>query len=590
MMPRWCDPLETDEFYAAHRPAILGIHGMVSSGHYLATQAAVDILKHGGNAIDAGVAAGLCLNVVQPDMTSLGGVAPVMVYRADANRVSTIDGVGTWPRRATVRYFQEHWGSDLPEGLLQSVAPAAADAWVTALELHGTMSFGEVAAQAVEFAAGGFPVYRFLYHSLLVDVTKYRRWPSTAATLLKSGDPPGVGTLLVQGDLASTLRRMVEAEGRSSGGRAAGLAAARAEFYEGETAARLSRFAAEQGALITREDLRDFRVRLEEPCVTSYRGYTVYSCGPWCQGPVLLQMLNIVEGLDLASLEPNSAEYLHVLLESMKLAFADREAYYGDPRFVDVPLPGLLSKDYAAHRRRAIDLRRATADLPPSGDARQWMGSPSGSPRPPGFGQADPHAGWRPDTSYVCVVDRWGNALSATPSDSAASSPLVPGVGCIISSRGSQSWLDPGHPSAVAPGKRPRLTPNPAMAFRDGRLFLAFGAPGGDTQPQTMLQFFLNIVEFGMDPQTAVERDRAVTRSFPSSWWPHRYSPGAVSLESNYGLAVARQLEGLGHLVRFLTPWERHLSSGLCAVQVTPGSGVLVGAADSRRESYALGW
>jgi gamma-glutamyltranspeptidase/glutathione hydrolase len=589
-MPKWSDPLETPRFSETHRPAILGTHGMAASGHYLATAAAFSVLARGGNAVDAGVAAGLCINVVQPDMTSLGGVAPIMIYQAAAQRVTTIDGLGTWPAAASTRWFREHSQGDMPVGILQSVVPAAADAWLTALEIAGTMRFADVAAPALELAEAGFPVYRYLYRNLLADLDKYRRWPSTARVFLRGDAPPPVGSLLVQQDLAGTLRRMLSAEAEAGGqGRTAGLRAARAEFYQGETAERVLRFVQEQGGLLAKTDFDGFRVRIEPAISTSYRGYQVYTCGPWCQGPVLLQALNIVEGFDLTACRHNDPDYLHVLLESLTLAFADREAYIGDPRFVDVPIEGLLSKEFAATRRRRFDPGRAAGKLPEPGDPYPFDSTARRRPVTAARDRVDARAAWHPDTSYLCVVDRWGNAISATPSDSCNSTPLVPGVGCIISSRGSQSWMTDGHPSALAPGKRPRLTPNPAMAFRDGKLFLAFGTPGGDTQPQAMLQAFANLVDFGMDLQTALERERASTRGFPSSWWPHAYSPGLTCLEPGFSDEVAARLTALGHRVQRLTPWERHNTS-VSAIQVDAASGVLTGASDNRRVSYAVGW
>ncbi|HYM68656.1 MAG TPA: gamma-glutamyltransferase family protein [bacterium] len=565
---------------------------MAASGHYLASTAAYEILKQGGNAIDAGVAAGLCINVVQPDMTSLGGVAPIMIYHRETRRVSTIDGLGVWPRAASIEFFRERCGGDMPPGILRSVVPAAADAWITALARFGTLRFSQVAAPALELAEGGFPVYRFLYRNMLFDLPGYRRWPSTASTFLRDDAPLPPGTVLRQPELAATLRRMMRAEDSASTlGRDAGLDAARAEFYEGETAQTMARFAQAEGGLITAEDLRQFRVKLEEPVHVHYRGYDVYACGPWCQGPVLLQALNLLEPFDLAAWDHNGAEHLHVVLESLKLAFADREAYYGDPRMVDVPMEALLSKEYAAMRRRCLDMAHASTELPSPGDPYGFeQGRRKGALTGPSVETAQRNATWEPDTSYLCVVDRWGNAISATPSDSAASSPLVPGVGCIISSRGSQSWLAENHPSALAPGKRPRLTPSPAMVLRDGNVFMTLGTPGGDIQPQAMLQVLVNVIDFGMDLQTAVERERAATHSFPNSFWPHAYTPGLVCLDPGFPDGVVTRLADAGHRVQHLTQWERHRRTGVCAIRVDPTSRVLVGAADSRRESYAVGW
>lgn len=582
-MARWDDPLHTDEYSTANRPPVLGTRGIVSSGHYAASFAGALILQEGGNAIDAGVAAGLCINVLQPDMTSLGGVAPIMIYRADTHSVVTIDGLGVWPRAASIDFFDTQCGGDMPPGVLRSVVPAAVAAWIAALDQYGTMSFARVAAPALELAEHGFPVYRFLHRNLIHDLAGYRRFPTTSQLLLRNGAPLPVGTLLVQSDLAATLRRMIRAEEQAqSGGRRAGLEAARAEFYEGETAERITRFMESEGGLLRPPDLRNYRVRIEQPLRTTYKGYEVLSCGPWCQGPVLLQALNLLEGDDLAALEHNGAKHLHLVVESLKLAFADREAYYGDPAVVDVPMDALLSKAYARERRSLIR-EQAFPEMPPPGDV-QTRGARVAT------GEARASSFKEPDTSYVSAVDRWGNAFSATPSDSASTGPLVPGVGCIVSSRGSQSWLTRGHPSALAPGKRPRLTPSPAMAFRDGRPFLVFGTPGGDIQPQAMLQVLLNVVDFGIELQTALEKDRVHSYSFPNSFWPHTYRPGALDIEPGLSEHVAADLSSRGHRVRRLTHWDRHRSSGVCAIQVGTEPGLLIGAADNRRESYAVGW
>jgi gamma-glutamyltranspeptidase/glutathione hydrolase len=589
-MARWTDPIQTDAYYNACRPAVFGTRGVVSSGHHLASLAGMEMLQRGGNAIDAGVAAGLCLNVVQPDATSLGGVAPIMVHQGSTGEVATLDGLGTWPQRSSIEFFERQCAGELPPGILRSVVPAAADAWITALEIYGTMRFAEVAAPALELAERGFQAYRYLYRGLLESLSDLRRWPSTAAVLLPSGNPPPIGTTIVQKDLAMTLRRMIDAENRvTSGGRTLGLAAARGEFYEGETAKRIVSFAEQEGGLLTDGDLRGFRTRLEAPCRASYRGYEVVTCGPWCQGPVLLQALNILEGFDLSALEHNSGEYLHLMLESLKLAFADREAYYGDPKFVSVPMEGLLSKEYANERRELIDRQRAFPDLPPAGDPYQLQGQALGGRFEASHRTTSPRQREQ-DTSFVCVADRWGNSFAATPSDGAASSPFVPGVGCLISSRGSQSWLERDHPSALAPGKRPRLTPSPAMIFSLGKLFMVLGTPGGDLQPQAMLQVVMNVVDYGMEVQTALEVDRAYTYTAPDSFWPHQRHPGLVRLDPMLPAAATADLSACGHRVERLSPWGRHQQSSVCAVQVRSDPYCIVGAADSRRESCAMGW
>src|SRR5216117_2350964 len=318
---------------------------------------------------------------------------------------------------------------------------------------------------------------------------------------------------------------MMRAEAKAGGSREAGVRAARDEFYRGETAKRIAEFHRAEGGPLAACDLAEFSVEVGPALRTTFGRYEVAACGFWCQGPSLLQMLNLLDGVDLEALGHNSPAYLHRLVETIKLAFADRDAYFGDPRFVAIP-EALLSKAYA-HRRRELLGERAWSEMPPAGDPDALAAARRReSALPVAGGSSDTL-----DTSYVAVIDEAGNGFSATPSDPSVDSPAVPGVGCVVSPRGSQGWLDPAHPSVVAPGKRPRLTPAPAMAFLDGRVVMPFGTPGGDVQQQAMLQFFFNIVVFGMTPQRAVEAPRVATRSFPDSFWPHVMAPNKVEAE-----------------------------------------------------------
>jgi gamma-glutamyltranspeptidase/glutathione hydrolase len=571
----------------SYRPTVRARRWVLASGHYLATQAGARMLERGGNAVDAGVAAGLCLGVVKPDIVSVAGVAPILIWLAGERRVVNLAGLGGWPRQARLEHFHAHHGGQLPDGVLRTVVPAAPDAWLTALGRHGRLSFAEVVEPALTLARDGFPVQPSLADTLAQREALYRRWPENARVYLPGGRPPRVGETLVQADLAGTLRRMADAETAARGaGRAAAIAAARDEFYRGETARRIAALHAAEGGWLTLEDLAAFRSKDETPARTSYRGVEVVACGPWSQGPVLLQALNLLEGVDLRAAGHNSSAYVHAVAEALKLAFADREAYYGDPDVVDVPIAELTSKAYAAARRRLIDPARAWPAMPPPGEVG---GRRPGAGRPAaGVGAA---AGERSltDTSYVCAIDAEGNAFSATPSDVSYDTPLVPGTGLAVSSRGSQSWLDPAHPSALAPGKRPRLTPNPALAFRDGGLWLAFGTPGGDVQCQAMLQVLLNLVEFGMTPQQAVEAPRFATWSFPDSFWPHAERPGLLCLEARFPEATRAALAGLGHRVEAWREWEPRAGSP-CLARRDAATGLLEGAADPRREAYALGW
>ena len=570
----------------------MGATHMVSAGHYLAAAAGYRILEEGGNATDAGVASGIVINVTLPNATSFGGVAPIIIYDAATDSVVTISGLGRWPRGASIDYFNEHAGGQIPLGILRSVVPSAADAWLTALERYGTMSFEQVVAPALELAEKGFPLSAYVQSSLdrseETGEGSLSAWPSTAAVFMPDGRPLRTGEPLVQKDLARSFRRLIEEERASAHkGREAAIRAARDYFYKGDIAEEMARFSQEQGGLLTLEDINDFSVKVEEPEAGRFRDYTVYTCGPWCQGPVVAQTLQMLQHDDLAGLGHNSADYIHLVSQALNLAFSDRHHYYGDPDHVDVPMKGLLSEEYTRARRTAIDMDRAFAEMPPPGEPWVYQGEPqkalASEERPVGL-----PGGQEQDTSYTCVVDQWGNAFSATPSDGVFGGPLVPGLGFLISSRGTQSWLEQGHPSSLQPWKRPRLTPNPAMAFKDGKLFMPFGTPGGDAQCPAMVQLFLNIVEFGMDPQAAVESSRFVPWNYPNSFWPHTYLPGRLNVEGRMQPDATAELSRRGHDLLVLNDWSPSMGA-LSGIVVDQERGALKAGADPRRDAYAIG-
>ena len=568
---------------ATYRPSITGSRHMISAGHYSAAHAGFQILEAGGNAIDAGVAAGIALGVLQTDRVNFAGVAPTMIYLAKERKIVNIDGLGTWPKAASLEYFQREHGGAMPPGILRTVMPAAPAAWIKALELYGTMSFGDVAQAAIRLTRDGFAMHGFMADYIREHEASYRRWPSSAAVFLPQGRPPQVGELFVQKELAATLQYMVDQEAaHRSQGRAAGLKAARDAFYRGDIAKKIANYHREHGGWVTMEDLAAYEVRFERTVKTQFHGVELHVCGPWTQGPVLPQTLSLLAGYDLKEMGHNSPTYIHHLTEALKLSFADRHRYYGDPQFVDVPLDVLLSGAYAAARRKLIRNSEAWPEMPPAGEVK---GYPRARALPqPTRGEPAPLA----DTSYAAVVDDKGNAFSTTPSDGSSATPVIPGTGLCPSSRGSQSSTDPAHPAALAPGKRPRLTPNPALSFKDGKLFMPFGSPGNDIQPQAMLQVFLNVVVWGMEPQAAVEAPRFSTYSFPSSSEPHAYHPGRLSLESRIDGATVDALAKLGHKV---APWPEveWRAGAVCAIRVNEKSGLLEGGADPRRPCYALG-
>jgi gamma-glutamyltranspeptidase / glutathione hydrolase len=566
------------------RPALLASHHMVSSCHYLATFAGERMFQRGGNAIDAGVAAGIALNVLERHLTDFGGVAPIIVFRPGMAAPETIDGLGHWPASLDLETYRRRHGDDMPIGVARSVTPAAADAWLTALARHGRLSLAEVLAPSIELC-DGFPVYPRLAIAIERLAERLREWPTSAEVFLPNGRAPRVGEILVQRDLGDLFRRLVTIESRHQGaGRAQAIMAARDSMYLGDIAGEIAAFMREAGGAITEDDLRDQRVRIEKPAQASYRGVDVYACGPWSQGPLVPMTLNILEGYDVASLGPGSLEFLHRYVEAFKLAAADREGFFGDPEQVDVPMEGMLRKEYAEVRRELIEDERAHPELPPPGDPWPFEGR-SG---PAGYRPRVAEGVGAPDTSFACAMDAEGNAFAATPSDPGLGAPLVRGLGMIVSTRGAQLWTTPGHPSAIAPGKRPRLTPNPALLMKDGRALMPFGCPGEDAQCQAMVQVVCNIVDFGMNTQAAIEAPRVISRSFPWTFHPHAYEPGVLTVEGRISPNVREGLAGRGHVIRTLPDFSP-AAAGVCAVRRLD-SGTLEGGADPRRESYVAGW
>jgi len=566
------------------RPAVLGAKHMVSSSHYLATLAGLRMFPRGGSAIDAGIAAGIALNVLERHLTDFGGVAPIMLFMPGMREPETIDGVGHWPAGLDLETYRARHGDDMPIGVARSVTPAAADAWLTALARYGRLSLAEVLAPSIELCEG-FPVYPRLARSIERLRERIEQWPTSAAVFLPGGRFPEVGELLVQRELGDLFRRLVAIESaHASRGRAAGIMAARDAIYRGDIAREIAEFMRDEGGAITAEDLAEQRVTIGPGVRTTYRGIDVYACGPWSQGPLVPMTLNLLEGYDVGSMGPGSREFLHRYIEAMKLSCADREGFFGDPEQVDVPIVGLLSKGYSDERRSRIRADRAWPELPLPGDPWRFEGR-SG---PPGYVPRAVAGVGAPDTSYVCAMDAEGNAFSATPSDPGMGAPLVRGLGMIVSTRGAQLWTTPGHPSAIAPRKRPRLTPNPALLMRDGAALMPFGCPGEDAQCQAMVQVVCNILDFGMNTQEAIEYPRAISHSFPWTFHPHAYEPGLVRIEARIPESVRDGLARLGHRVEVL-PDFTPAAAGVCAIRRLDG-GTLEGGADPRRESYALGW
>lgn len=571
------------------QPAVHGHRFMVSAGHDQAALAAYEILEAGGNAVDAGVAAVLTLGVVLSEQVSIAGVAPMIIHLAERDQTVTLAGVGHWSRALDAEAYMRRHRGRIPLGVERSVVPAAPETCLQALERFGTMSYRDVARRAMSLAREGFAVHATMHRYLSDYRGDMEHFPDNASIWMPQGRPPLEGERLVLPDLAATLAWLCDEERAHAGaGRAAGLAAVRRAFYHGDLAATVLDFYRQHGGWLTAGDLADFRTPLVAPSRRSFRlagdeELEVMTCGPWCQGPMLLWALSILEHLDLESMTAGSADYLHTVAEALKLAFADREAYLGDPDFVDVPDEVLSSAAYGRTQAARIDAHQASPGMPAPGVVpghAPYTGS-GAAPRAPERVAAD--------TSVVAIVDGDGNAFCSNPSDPSWDVPVVPGTGLVISSRGSQSWAVPGHPSVLAPGKRPRLTPNPSIARVRGKWLMPFGSPGGDAQVPGNLQFLLNHVLFGMPLQEAVEAPRLMTRSHPDSFAPHASDPGSLKLEAPAGDAVLDELAARGHRVERLEAFS-FKTAGVCAVRREQRSGQLSAAADPRRPSRAMGW
>jgi gamma-glutamyltranspeptidase/glutathione hydrolase len=570
------------------RPNVMARWHVVVSGHYWASQAGFQILEAGGNAIDAGIATGLAIDVLESQFVGFGGVAPIMIYLADTNEVVTLNGVGPWPQAASAKLFRDRYAGCIPDGLLQCVVPAAPGNWIEALARYGTMSFGEVAAAAIRFAREGFPTYPFFTEIITAKQDEIRAWPTTSRIFLPADRPPVIGTNFVQTDLAHSLQYMVDQERAHAGhNRLDGLRAAHDAFYRGDLAAAIVRHQRENGGLLTREDLASFRPLIEAPCHVHFGGFDVYGCGAWSQGPMVLETLNILERLDLHGMGHNSPAYIHAVTEALKLAAADREAYFGDPSFVDVPLDVLLSKSYAADRRAQLNPARAWPAMPPHGCATDtppapWQPDPSAASEPPGETVETA-------TSFLCVADAAGNVFSATPSDGTIGGPVVPGTGIMVSMWGSRGYTAETHPGKVGPGRRPRMSANPAIAIKPGECVVPFGSPGSEVLGQAMVQAFLNMAVFEMDPQSAVEAPRFASYSWPESALPHAYRPGQLNLEADIGAATGDALADLGHRIKWW-PERKYAAGSVCTILSDLESGVKWAGADPRRTAYAVGW
>jgi gamma-glutamyltranspeptidase/glutathione hydrolase len=564
------------------RPVIRGTEYAVSSRKPQATQVAERILRAGGNAFDAAVACQAALAVTDAASTGVGSDAFILIYDAASRQVYSINAEGAAPKLATIDWYKQNAGGKIPvsEGLLSGTVPGVVDAWYVLLERWGTMSFAQALEPAIELAERGFPLSEGLAGGIRGN-KKLQKFPSSRRVYFPNSEGPRAGEVFRNPDLARTLKMLLEAERKARRkGRRAALRAARDRFYKGDIARQMAAFSEANGGLFRYDDFASYIAKVETPVSTDYRGYQVYKNPSATQGPAELFTLNLLRGYDLKAMGHNSADYIHLGIESVKLAFADRERYLGDTDFIRIPFPALLAESYAAQRRALIDMTRASLEFRP-GEV------PDAPPTPAVTMQGDAdHEG---DTSYLAVVDRRRNAVSWTPSlHSGFGTGVVMGeLGFSFNCRGDYFSLDPQHPNALAPGKRPRSTLTPTLILKDGKPFLAVGSPGGDDQCMRIIQTFLNVVEFGMNVQAAIEAPRWTTASFPASTFPHTMKPGEVGLEDRVPEAVRRELEKRGHKITLRGPWSL---GAISAILVDPVTGVLSAGADARGDNYALAW
>ena len=571
------------------RPTIVAQHGMVAAGHPLAAEAGMRILKAGGNAMDAAIATWAVQGEVEPGMTGLGADMFVLYYNAKTREVKFINATGFAAQAATIAFYTSKGG--IPdEGPLSIAVPGAVGGAAYAVKTYGTKSLADVLAPAIEIADGGFPISEALADGIRSAKAKIEKFPSTTKIYFKDGKPLIMGDIVRNPDLARTLRT-IAMQGPDA-------------FYRGDIAKNTAAFLKANGGIITEADLASYQPFEDAPIHVNYRGTDVYECPPNSQGFVMLEALNILEGYKLKEMGRNSAPYLHAITESLKLSFADRNAYVGDPKFVpNIPMQALLSKEYAAIRRSQIDPNRAIVGEPAPGDPRGMKATAAGQVGARRLQPSDRYASpqplptevkaFDPDeflnlTTYLAVVDKDHNMVSITSSllSGFGSGMVVEKGGFVMNDRMRYFYLDPTNVNSLQPGKRTRQTINPAMALKDGKPWIAFGTPGSDTQPQTQLQFFLNVAEFGMNVQEALEQPTVISNSFQDSYQPHDVK-GKLLTPAMLPKSVQEALAAKGHVLDI-----RNVKGvgSVKAILIDPRTGVLMGGVSPTGDSYVMAW
>ncbi len=592
-------PSHADTF----RPVVRGKRGVVAGGHPLSVEAGLRILQKGGNAVDAGVATILAASVIEFSHFSFGGEVPILI-KMKGQEVAVVEGMGAAPMKATREFFvnQSKDQSSRSEmatmagaraGLIPSTGPLAAtvpavlDACVVALDRFGTKSLAEVIQPAIELAEG-FPLDELRVQYIKNRSKVFSQWADAKRVFLPNGQTPEVGDVFVQADLARTLRAIVNAEKQSARkGRRAALRAARDYFYKGPIGERIGDYMEHNGGLLAATDLARWHAKVGVPVKANYRGYEVYKAGFWTQGPAMVETLNLLEGYDLKKMAHNSTQYIHTLTEALKLGLADRDRYYGDPDFVKIPAAELLSKDYAALRRSLIEQERASLAQQP-GDPLNMKAVLASATQRVGRASVTPESERANDTTCVNVVDKDGNLFSATPSGAWLPAVVAGDTGVLMGQRLQSAMTDPNSPNVVAPGKRPRITLTPTLVLKDGQPFMVLSTPGGDNQDQALLQVLLNIIEFGMNPQEAVEAARFDTQHYVSSFDDHAFLPGSLNLESRVPEKIIEELKARGHKVKVQSDWGTLSAPTVIVYDLR--TGVSSAGADPRRGRYAVAW
>ena len=587
------------------RPDIRGTFGAVATTHWLATQTGMAVLERGGNAFDAAVAAGFVLQIVEPHLNGPGGELPAIVLRAGAQAPEVICGQGPFPAAATHARLTTMGLAQMPgTGLLPAVVPGAFDGWMLLLRDYGTLTPRDVLSYAIGYAERGFPLLPRLVATIIPAVDYFKtEWPSSGDVWLVNGKPPHPDMPFRTPAIAETYRRILAEAEAAGGDRIRQIEAARRAFYKGFVAEAINRFYRSElmdstgerhRGLLTGDDLARYAAHTEPPVSIDYHGLTVHKLGPWSQGPMFLQTLRLLEGYDVAAMDPLGSEFVHTVVEALKLGFADRDAFYGDPDAIDVPLDTLLSPQYADARRKLIG-ERASMEMRPGdiGNAKDRIArvvAMAGKEKPVGPGGGEPTFAPLPsewgDTVHLDILDGAGNMISATPSGGwLQGSPVVPGLGFPISTRGQICWLEPDHPSTLRPGRRPRITLSPTLVTRNGKPYLAIGTPGGDQQEQWILAVFLRLVHHRMSLQQAIDAPMFQTKHMVQSFHPRTFEPGRVIMEDRFPATTRAELEKRGHLLTIEGPWTL---GRICAVG--HWDGFLRAAATPRlMQAYAAG-